>query len=47
MSQKIQNEINTLREQVRDLQEQMIALRALVATKRRTKDMKEQRHEAH
>tara|TARA_R110000772_G_scaffold4094_8_gene14481 strand:+ start:1520 stop:1663 length:144 start_codon:yes stop_codon:yes gene_type:complete len=46
MSQKIQNEIHALKEQVRALQEEMALLRAVVATKRRTKDMKEPRHEA-
>ena len=47
MSQKLINDIKTLQQQVKDLREEMIALRALVATKRRTKDMMEARSETH
>ena len=46
MSQKLINDIKALQQQVKDLREEMIALRALVATKRRTKDV-EVRNEAH
>ena len=48
MSQAMRNDINRLQKEVAELREEIILLRALIATKRRTKDMmKEQRDAAH
>ena len=46
MSQKLINEVKALKERVSDLEEKLRFLTALVATKRRTKDV-EVRSEAH